>query len=167
MKHLELFLLSMSLMIYSVGIPAEDASLPTSKSAIVAIETNLHKKPTVKSAILVEKTPGESLKIGKRHRAWYFVEDNNYPNAWVKMLAVQLAVEPRRAGELGVVSLFESMTTKPTASTAVRGFDQHAFDQVTPNKARLTPLNTFKPSESELNRFIADGKLIAAEVPNE
>ena len=83
------------------------------------------------------------------------------------MLAVQLAVEPRRAGALGVVSLFESMTTKPTASTAVRGGDQHAFDQATPNKARLTTLNTFKPSESELNRFIADGKLIAAEVPNE
>lgn len=138
-----------------------------SKTAIVAMATNLYTEPSIKSDVVTSKNAGDSLQIGKRHRAWYFVEERTQPNAWVKMLAVQLATQPRRSGDLGVVSLIESMNSKPTASTAVRGFDKHAFDNITPNKALLKPLDSFKPTSRDLNQFIENGKLRPAEVAND
>ncbi|WP_372770007.1 SH3 domain-containing protein [Pseudoalteromonas sp.] len=138
-----------------------------SKTAIVAMATNLYTEPSIKSDVVASKEAGDTLQIGKRHRAWYFVEEQTQPNAWIKMLAVQLATQPRRSGNLGVVSLIESMNSKPTASTAVRGFDKHAFDNITPNKALLKPIDSFKPNTRDLNVFIENGKLTHAEVPND
>lgn len=138
-----------------------------SKPAIVAMATNLYTEPSIKSDVVASKDVGDPLQIGKRHRAWYFVEEQTQPTAWVKMLAVQLATQPKRSGDLGVVSLIESINSKPTASTAVRGFDKHAFDNITPNKALLKPLDSFKPTSRDLNQFIENGKLRPAEVAND
>ena len=135
------------------------ANQGTSKEAIVSLPSNLYDAPSYKSQILKKSAVGTELIIGKRYRAWYQVEQTDFSEAWIKMLAVRLKQNNKREGELGVVSLMESMTTKPTSSTAVRGFDEHTLGNATPNIAALAVIGGYKPSKSELKTFVNDGKL--------
>jgi len=134
---------------------------------------SIKKGETVKQAPLLETpsnsgeqvkllAPKQALNVYERQRAWYRVTTSDMIEGWVKMLNLRMLGRVKREGELGVVSLLDSMSpmrSTPTTSTGIRGFDEEDLMNAKANLEQVGQLENYTISESELKRFIANGRL--------
>mgnify|MGYP000173619939 CR=1 FL=1 len=114
--------------------------------------------------------PKQSVNVYERQRAWYRVTTSDMFEGWIKMLNLRLLGRMKREGELGVVTLLDSvnpMKTSPTKSTGIRGFDEEDLMNAQANLEQVAQLENYTITDSELKRFIANGQLSIRKVADE
>ncbi len=129
-------------------------------------KTHLLKLPNYQSDIAGTVTAKEKINIQRRKSAWYFIsttsnEQTQQAFGWVNMLNVRFAARVKREGELGIESLFSSVTNDslPTVSTGIRGFDESDLKNSKADLKQLLLLNTYAVSTGAAKRFAKQGKL--------
>ena len=113
------------------------------KTGQIIKQTKLHSRPDNNSVLGDVIKADSNINILSRHRAWYNISAESNLTGWVNMLNVRFTHSAKRDGDLGLGSLFSSVTNDnlPTVSTGVRGFEdadlksaQANFQQVLLNK---------------------------------
>lgn len=129
-------------------------------------KVNLLKQPNYQSDITGSIAAKEKVNIQTRKSAWYFISTATSPqtsdlSGWVNMLNVRFFAAAKREGDLGVESLFSSVTNDslPTVSTGVRGFDVDDLKKAKANLKQVALLNTYAVSAGAAARFAKQGKL--------
>jgi hypothetical protein len=139
--------------------------------AQVIKKTNVLMQPSYQSDTAGSVAAKEKINIQKRKSAWYFISTENLPKTgqlfgWISMLNVRFIATAKRGGELGVGSLFSSVTNDslPTVSTGVRGFDENDLKNAKADLKQLLLLNTYLVSTGAAARFAQQGKLKANKI---
>jgi len=135
----------------------------TVQKANVIKATKLLDKPKFSSLTVATLQQNDLVLILKRHKAWYMVEPTSKQNysGWVNMLAVRFNGKPKRDGELGIGSLYNSATsnTLPTTSTGIRGFDENDLKKSTADLKQLEILASYNISVERAADFAKQGQL--------
>ena len=123
--------------------------------------TELFKKPQYQSEVLSKLMENEAVNVSQRKRAWYQVFTDDNQQGWVKMLSVRFVGVMKRQGELGVKSVFDSLTKQvaPTASTGIRGFDEEALKAAKADLNQLMLLASYQGSAKRAKAFARSGKI--------
>ncbi|MBE0365574.1 hypothetical protein PULV_b0174 [Pseudoalteromonas ulvae UL12] len=126
-------------------------------------ETPVHQTAQISSAV-IERLPADTaIAIMQRHRAWYQISQQNTLSGWVKMLNVRFATSPKRAGEVGIGQLLQSVSGgRSTESTGIRGFDAESLSNSVPNPAAVLLLDGFVTTPTQQQAFIKQGQLNGA-----
>ncbi len=150
------------------------ASEPNSAKAGKLInDSPLYLSPQYKSDVIQQLGKDEPLSIYQRQRAWYYVLTQDQQNGWVKMLNVRFFGASKRAGELGVKNVFDSVLSRqvsPTASTGIRGFDEADLKAAKADLAQLAVLSSYQLTAEQAKKFAASGQLKvnkSVRVPND
>ncbi|PKG82172.1 hypothetical protein CXF85_14850 [Colwellia sp. 75C3] len=129
-------------------------------------DTHLLKQPRYQSDPLVLVKAEENINIKYRQSAWYFISTMNSQtpetfSGWVSMLSVRFDSTPKREGDLGVQSLFSSVThdSLPTVSTGIRGFDEGDLKNAKADLSQLILLKSYTVSSNTAVAFAHSAKL--------
>lgn len=142
----------------SLNVAAEQQSVKAGK---LTTNTDLHKQPKYQSDVLTQLLANENVNVARRHRAWYQVLTAQQQRGWVKMLNVRFVGVMKRQGELGVKSVFDSLTKQvtPTASTGIRGFDEEALKTAKADLEQLDLLASYQGNAKRAKDFARAGKI--------
>lgn len=180
--HLNIFIkatLVFSFVLFNMAVNTSFASEDkltedvTSKARLAQVikKTNLLMQPSNQSDTAGSVAAKEKINIQKRKSAWYFISTENRPktghlSGWISMLNVRFTATAKREGELGVGSLFSSVTNDilPTVSTGVRGFDENDLRNAKADLKQLLLLNTYVVSSGAAASFARKGRLQANKI---
>jgi len=151
------------MVIASISSLAQADSVSTKKAEVVK-KSPLLETPSNASEHIKQLSPKQSLNVYERQRAWYRVTTSDMVEGWVKMLNLRMLGRVKREGDLGVVTMLDSVNplkTKPTTSTGIRGFDEEDLMKASADLDQVALLENFVIDNSELKRFVMNGQLSA------
>lgn len=169
-------ILALSIVLFNMGVNTSlafeaklaEESASTARLGQVIKNTKVLKQPSYQSDSVGSVAAKEKINIQQRKSAWYLVSTEQIAqegqvSGWVSMLNVRFIATAKREGELGVGSLFSSVTNDglPTVSTGVRGFDEKDLINAKADLKQLLLLNTYLVSTGAAARFAQQGKLQA------
>lgn len=132
------------------------------KSGKVVNQSDLHKAPKYKSAVIANLAVDDAVSVKQRSRAWYQISTETQTDGWVKMLNIRFVGVLKRQGELGVQDLFDSVVTRQvstTQSTGIRGFDEEDLKNAKADLTQLAILSSYNVSSENAAAFAHQGKL--------
>ncbi|WP_448547162.1 SH3 domain-containing protein [Thalassotalea fusca] len=159
--------IALVLMVILTSSTFAQAENHTAKKAEVVKKSPLLETPSNTSEHIKQLSPNQSLNVYERQRAWYRVTTSDMYEGWVKMLNLRMLGRVKREGELGVVTLLDSVNplkSKPTTSTGIRGFDEEDLMSASANLDQVALLENFVIDSSDLKRFVVNGQLSARKI---
>jgi hypothetical protein len=164
MDKCNLTLLAVSLLLMNTNIFAQDKK----RSGQLVQQTSLFEKADLHSGVLAQLAEKEQIIVRSRHRAWYFISQDEETKkrpltGWVSMLSVRFLAQAKREGELGFTDALSSMSkgSLPTVSTGVRGFDDNDLEKSNANFDQIERLNSFVASKESAKLFAQEGNLLS------
>ena len=123
-------------------------------------ETPVHQTAKISSPVVTHLPADTPINILQRQRAWYQISQQTALNGWVKMLNVRFATSPKRAGEVGIGHVLQSVAGgRSTESTGIRGFDAESLSNAMPDPHAVLRLDEFVITPAQQHAFIKQGKL--------
>jgi len=131
------------------------------KTGITVHKAHLLIEPENQSELGELIEANSKVTILSRKRAWYNISSSSNSSGWLNMLNVRFTAAEKREGDLGIGSLFSSVTksTLPTVSTGVRGFDDVDLANAQANFQQVELLSSYSVSSTEAKAFAQQGQL--------
>ena len=123
--------------------------------------TELKVKPFSDSVTLARLEQNTKVEVTGRRSSWRQVQING-KSGWIKMLSLKFNHADRKAGDTGLATLFNVVSTGRTGSsvtTGVRGLSEDDLKHTKPNPQALEVMDTLWVDKSEAQRFARVGKL--------
>jgi len=109
---------------------------------------------------------GDKVEILKRQGGWYQIKTTK-SSGWVRMLAIRRGAARKRSIDTDkIVGLASGRagTGKVVATTGIRGLNEEELKKAKYNEAELKKVESFTTKEVALQKFAAEGKLVARKV---
>ena len=111
-------------------------------------------------------TAGQKVDILDKQGGWFRVISAKH-RGWVRMLSIRRGEARKGSGEIaGVLGLASGRagTGSVIATTGIRGLNEEGLKAAKYDEAELKKMESFAATDTEVRRFISEGKLVTRKV---